>query len=302
MHSRDLVGYGGRPPHPNWPNDARLAINFVLNYEEGSEYSYVNGDGFSETTLTEAGGPREMNSRDLGAESLYEYGARSGFWRIHRLFVERKVPLTLYGCAMALELNPAASAAIRATDWDLAGHGFRWVNHFAMLEEQERTAIRKTVQSFEQTIGRRPYGWYCRYAPSMNTRRLLAEEGGFLYDSDSYADDLPFWVAVDGKPRLVIPYTMTTNDQMFYRGNMSKAEDWFNFICDAINLLIREGSTEPKMLSIGLHARIIGHPARFSALERLFDYLLGLDTVWLARRVEIAEHWHRTHPPKSGGI
>lgn len=295
--ARDLVGYGGEPPHARWPGDARLAVNFVLNYEEGSEYSVVNGDSFSETTLTDAGPPRNIKSRDLGAESLFEYGSRAGFWRIHRAFVERGIPLTLYGCAMALELNPPAAAAIRKTDWDIAGHGWRWMNHFELEEAQERELIARTVSSFTASIGRRPLGWYCRYAPSVNTRRLLAEEGGFLYDSDSYADDLPFWVRVEGKPRLVVPYTMTTNDQMFYRGNVAKAGDWLQMICDAIDVLYREGATRPKMMSIGLHNRIIGSPTRFVALERLLDHVLSLRGVWIARRQDIAQHWTTTHPP-----
>ena len=297
-HPRDLVGYGGKPPHARWPpEDARLAVNFVLNYEEGSEYSVVNGDGFSETTLTDAGPPRNMKMRDLGAESLFEYGARAGFWRVHRAFVERKIPLTLYGCAMALEANPPAAAAIRDTNWDIAGHGWRWMNHFELEEAQERELIRKTVASFVNTVGRRPYGWYCRYAPSVNTRRLLAEEGGFLYDSDSYADDLPFWVRVGDRPRLVVPYSMTTNDQMFYRGNVAKADDWLQMIRDAIDVLYREGASRPKMMSIGLHARIIGNPTRFVALERLLDHVLGLRGVWVTRRQDIAQHWIDTHRP-----
>ncbi|HEX2885449.1 allantoinase PuuE [Vineibacter terrae] len=295
-HERDLVGYGGRPPDPKWPNRARLAVNFVLNYEEGSEYSVANGDAFSETTLTDAGAGRTIKGRDLGAESLFEYGSRSGFWRVHRIMRERQAPMTVYGCAMALEQNPAAAAAIRDSGWDLAGHGWRWMNHFDMEEAQERDLIRQSIASFQSTVGQRPYGWYCRYAPSTNTRRLLVEEGGFLYDSDSYADDLPYWTTVAGKAHLVIPYTMSTNDQMFYRGNFGKAEDWFQFIRDAVDVLYREGRTQPKMLSIGLHARIIGHPARASALERLLDYLGGFSDIWITRRKDIAEHWIATHP------
>jgi len=295
-HERDLVGYGGRPPDPKWPNGARLAINFVLNYEEGSEYSVANGDSFSETTLTDAGSGRTIKGRDLGAESLFEYGSRSGFWRVHRIMTEHRMPMTVYGCAMALEQNPAAAAAIRESGWDLAGHGWRWMNHFDMEEGEERELIRKSIASFQKTIGQRPYGWYCRYAPSANTRRLLVEEGGFLYDSDSYADDLPYWTRVGDKPHLVIPYTMSTNDQMFYRGNFGKAEDWFQFIRDAVDVLYREGRTQPKMMSIGLHARIIGHPARAAALERLLEYLGGFSDLWIARRKDIADHWIVTHP------
>lgn len=295
-HERELVGYGGQPPDPKWPGGARLAVNFVLNYEEGSEYSVANGDSFSETTLTEAGGARTIKGRDLGAESLFEYGSRSGFWRVHRIVRERGIPITLYGCAMALEKNPAAAGAIRESGWDLAGHGWRWMNHFDMEEAEERELIRRSIASFQKTVGQRPYGWYCRYAPSTNTRRLLVEEGGFLYDSDSYADDLPYWMRVDGKAHLVVPYSMTTNDQMFYRGNIAKAEDWFHFIRDAVDVLHREGRTQPKMLSVGLHPRIIGHPARASGLERLLDYLGGLPDVWVARRKDIAAHWIATHP------
>jgi len=297
-HVRDLVGYGGEPPHAQWPGDARLAVNFVLNYEEGSEYSVVNGDPFSETTLTDAGPPRSMKTRDLGAESLFEYGARAGFWRIHRAFTERGLPLTLYGCAMALEANPPAAAAIGKTNWDIAGHGWRWMNHFELEEHEERALIARTVSSFERSLGRRPTGWYCRYAPSVNTRRLLVEEGGFLYDSDSYADDLPFWLEVTDRAHLVVPYSMTTNDQMFHRGNVAKADDWLQMIHDAIDVLYREGASRPKMMSIGLHARIIGNPTRFVALERLLDGLLGRPDVWIARREDIARHWIDVHPPR----
>ena len=212
-YPRDLVGYGANPPDPKWPGRARLALNFVLNYEEGSEYSVPDNDGRSEATLTELGGfdPR-LKGRDLAAESMFEYGSRVGFWRILRLLRERNVPLTVFGCALALERHPQAAAAIAAAGYDVCCHGWRWINHYDLSEQEEREHIHRAVESLRRTVGDRPYGWYCRYGPSVNTRRLLVEEGGFLYDSDAYNDELPYWVTVAGKTHLVVPYTLTNND------------------------------------------------------------------------------------------
>lgn len=297
VYPRDLIGYAGKPPDPKWPNGARLALNFVLNYEEGSEYSIQDGDGYSESTLTDAGsGTRNIKGRDLGAESLFEYGSRVGFWRIRRIFMERGLPLTVYGCALALDRNPATAEAIRNAGWDIVSHGWRWINHFHLSEREEREHIRKAVASFQKTLGQRPIGWYCRYAPSVNTRRLLVEEGGFLYDSDSYADELPYWTVQSGKPHLIVPYTITNNDTQFMRGNAGNADDWFHFIRDAFDLLYREGKTQPKMMNVGLHMRIMGHPARAAALERLLDHVLKHPDVWVAARNDIARHWIATHP------
>jgi len=292
---RDLVGYGGDPPHPHWPGEARIAVNFVMNYEEGSEYN-AGDDGFSEATLTESGGVTDVRGRDLAAEGMFEYGSRVGFWRVLRIFEERRLPLTVFGCAQALERNPAAAAAIRDAGFDVCSHGWRWIKHYELDEDEERRHIHLAVTSLTKTIGERPLGWYCRSAPSVNTRRLLVEEGGFLYDSDAYNDELPYWVRVHERPHLVVPYSLTTNDSKFGRGGLFTADDYFTFVKDGFDLLYREGRTRPKMMSLGLHLRLSGHPSRAAGLERVLDYMAGHPDVWFARRLDIARHWIATHP------
>jgi putative urate catabolism protein len=292
---RDLVGYGGTPPHPHWPGEARLAVNFVMNYEEGSEYNVHDGDGFSENTLTESG-TRDVKGRDLAAEGLFEYGSRVGFWRVLRLFKERNLPMTVFGCAVALERNPKAAAAIREAGYDVCSHGWRWVKHYELTEAEERQHIRKAIDSLKKTVGARPVGWYCRYGPSVNTRRLLVEEGGFLYDSDTYNDELPYWVRENKRPHLVVPYSLTANDTKFGTGGLFTADDYFTFVKDGFDMLYREGQTQPKMMSLGLHLRLIGHPSRAAGLERVLDYISGHKDVWITRRLDIAQHWVKTHP------
>jgi putative urate catabolism protein len=294
--TRDLVGYGANPPDPKWPNGARIAVNFVVNYEEGSEYNVHDGDGFSEGTLTESPG-RDVQGRDLAAESMFEYGSRVGIWRVLRLFEERGLPLTVFGCALALERNPKVAAAIRAAGHDVCSHGWRWVKHYQLKEEEERGHIRKAIASLQTTVGERPLGWYCRYGPSVNTRRLLVEEGGFLYDSDAYNDELPYWVRVGRTPHLVVPYSLTANDSKFGSGGFFTASDYFTFVKDGFDVLYREGRTQPKMLSLGLHLRLIGHPSRAAGLERVLDYVTRHPNVWVTRRIDIARHWIATHPP-----
>ena len=237
----------------------------------------------------------------MAAESLFEYGSRVGFWRLLRLFLERGLPLTVFGCALALERNPAAAKAIRDAGLDVCSHGWRWVKHFEMSEAEEREHIRRAVESITRTTGERPYGWYCRYAPSVNTRRLVAEEGGFLYDSDYYGDELPFWKTVVGRPQLVVPYSLTNNDGL-YMGAVGTSDQWFSFVRDAFDMLYKEGKTQPKMMSVGLHMRLIGHPARAAGLERFLDYVAGHEGVWVARRVDIARHWIATHPFAGKGL
>ena len=294
--TRDFIGYGRTPPDPKWPNGARLAINFVMNYEEGSEPSVQDGEGHTELGLTEAHGLNQgVKGRDLAGESMFEYGSRVGFWRLLRLFQERGMPMTVFGCALALERNPEAAAAIRAAGYDVCCHGWRWIKHFELSEDEEREHIRLAVASLQKTVGERPLGWYCRYGPSVNTRRLVVEEGGFTYDSDSYADELPFWQTVEGKPHLVVPYSLTNNDGK-YAGWMGTSDQWFSFVRDAVDMLWREGAKAPKMMSIGLHMRLIGHPARAVGLERLLDHVAALDGVWVTRRIEIADHWRKVHP------
>ncbi|TXL70410.1 allantoinase PuuE [Vineibacter terrae] len=300
---RDFIGYGAHPPDPKWPNGARLAINFVINYEEGSEPSMQDGEGRTETGLTEAWGraPELKAGRDLAGEGMFEYGSRVGFWRLMRLFQERSLPLTVFGCALALERNPPAAQAIRDSGFDVCCHGWRWINHFELSEAEEREHIEKAVASLQKTVGERPLGWYCRYGPSVNTRRLVAAEGGFLYDSDSYADELPFWQTVDGKPHLVVPYSLTNNDSK-YAGWMGTGEQWFSFIRDAFDMLHVEGAAQPKMMSVGLHMRLIGHPARAAGLQRLLDHVMQHKDVWVTRRADIARHWIATHPYPGKGL
>ncbi len=301
-YDRDLIGYGANPPDPKWPNGARLAVNFVINYEEGSEPSIQDGEGYSEAGLTEAHGLGQgVKGRDRAAESMFEYGSRVGFWRLMRLFQERGLPLTIFGCALALERNQPAARAIRDAGLDVCSHGWRWIKHFELTKAQEREHIRKAIQSFKKTMGERPLGWYCRYGPSVNTRDLVVEEGGFLYDSDTYNDELPYWVTVKGKAHLVVPYSLTNNDGK-YAGWTGTSDDWFSFVKDAFDMLYREGAKHPKMMSVGLHMRMIGHPARAAGLERLLDYMIKQHDVWIARRLDIAQHWVKTHPYPGKGL
>ena len=296
-YPRDLIGYANNPPDPKWPNNARLAVNFVINYEEGSEYSIPDGDGFSEASLTESPSSTIPNgTRDLAAETLFEYGSRVGFWRLLRLFQERGFPVTLFACALALERNPKVVEAVKTSNLDICCHGWRWIEHYKLTEDEEREHIRLAIESLTNMFGERPLGWYCRTGPSVNTRRLLVEEGGFLYDSDAYNDELPYWQTVNGKPHLVLPYSLTTNDSKFGRGWFSTGEDFFQFTKDAFDMLYEEGAYAPKMMSIGLHQRLIGHPARAMGLKRLLDYIGGFEDIWICNRLDIAKHWIKTHP------
>ena len=300
-YPRDLVGYGSRPPHPAWPGGARIAVQIVMNYEEGSEYSIPDGDGISETYLSEVpGATLGPNKRDLIVESVYEYGSRAGFWRLMRMFAERKIAVTVFGAALALERNPAAARAIVEAEHDVCSHGWRWVGFQNMSVEQEREEMRRAVASIERTIGTRPIGWYCRYAPSIATRRLVVEEGGFLYDSDAYNDDLPYWTRVGGKPHLVIPYTLDANDMKFsVAPGFSAPSGFFEYLKDTFDVLYAEGATSPKMMSVGLHTRLAGRPGRAAALARFLDYVLEHQDVWIARRGDIARHWIAHHPAES---
>jgi len=302
VYDRDLIGYGASPPDPKWPNGARLAVNFVMNYEEGSEPSVQDGEGFTELGLTEAHGLNQgVKGRDLAGESMFEYGSRVGFWRLMRLFAERGLPMTVFGCALAMERHPPACTAIKTAGHDVCSHGWRWIKHFDLSEEEEREHIRKAVASFKQTIGEAPAGWYCRYGPGINTRRLVVEHGGFLYDSDYYGDELPFWKTVGGKPHLIIPYSLTNNDGK-YAGWTGTSDDWFAFVRDAFDMLYKEGAKQPKMMSVGLHMRLIGHPARAMGLERLLDHIGRHKGVWITRRVDIARHWIAVHPYPGKGL
>ena len=297
-YPRDLVGYGERPPHAAWPNGARVAVQIVMNYEEGSEYSIPDGDGISETYLTEVpGATLGPGKRDLIVESIYQYGSRAGFWRLMRMFAERKIRVTCFGAALALERNPAAARAIADAGHEVCSHGYRWVGFQDMHIDEEREQMKLAVASIERTIGTRPLGWYCRYAPSLNTRKLVVEEGGFLYDSDAYDDDLPYWTNVDGKPHLVIPYTLDANDMKFsVAPGFTSPDGFYRYLKDAFEVLYAEGMTTPKMMSVGLHTRLAGRPGRAAALGRFLDEIAGRDDVWIPRRIDIARHWIAQHP------
>ena len=295
--ARDLIGYGRNPLHPRWPDGARVAVQFVMNYEEGSEYSIADGDGFTETGLTESVSSVPRGTRDLAAESVYEFGSRVGFWRIMDLFSERALPLTIFGCALALERNPQAARAIVEAGHDVCCHGWRWFKHWELTEDEERDHIRMAVTSLQKTVGTRPLGWYCRYGPSVNTRRLVVEEGGFLYDSDAYNDELPYWVKVDGRSHLVVPYTNDVNDTKFTTpvSSFATGDDFFTYLKDTFEVLYREGRTRPKMMSVGLHMRLTGRPGRAAGLARFLDFLAQREAVWVCRRLDIARHWHEHH-------
>ena len=296
MAERDLIGFGGRPPHPRWPGEARLAIQFVLNIEEGAERTILNGDGESESYLHELPGrPSRPGERDLSVEGMYEYGSRAGVWRILELFKERELPLTAFAVGQALERNPALGQALAQAGHEVAGHGYRWINYEGVPAEEEREHIQRTIKVIEQICGRRPVGWYTGRV-SQNTRRLVREEGGFLYTSDAYNDDLPYWLPGE-PPLLVIPYTLVNNDARYLLPTgFSSGQDFFHLLKDSFDMLWREGGRRPKMMSVGLHGRISGHPARAMALARFLDYIQTHEQLWVCRREEIGHHWQREHP------
>jgi allantoinase len=301
-YPRDFVGYGRTPPDPAWPNAARLALQFVINYEEGSERSVLDGDRESEIFLSEIVGARAYPSRHMSMESLYEYGSRAGFWRLWRLFTDRQLPLTVFGVSMALERNPEAVAAILEAGWEICSHGWRWIHYQDVDEATEREHIQLAVESIRRLTGQAPVGWYTG-RDSPNTRRLVVEHGGFLYDADSYADELPYWVEVETahgmKPHLVVPYTLDCNDMRFASPQgFNSGDQFFTYLKDSFDVLYREGEHAPKMMSVGLHCRLVGRPGRTAALERFVDYALAHDRVWICRRLDIAQHWAKTHPWK----
>jgi putative urate catabolism protein len=297
QYARDMIGYGQNPPHASWPGDARIAVEFVINYEEGAENNILHGDPASESLLTEFGFVTAREGRrDLPIESMYEYGSRVGFWRLHRLFTQRQIPVTIFGVAMALERNPDATAAMVEAGWDIASHGYRWVDHFGIPEEVERQHIQKVIEIHERVVGSRPLGHFIGRR-SENTVRLVAEEGGFVYSQDSYADELPYWIVESGKPLLLIPYTADVNDHRF---TTAPGFDWggpfFEYARDAFDVLYAEGKDTPKLMAIGLHSRLIGRPGRFRALERFVDHVTSHDNVWFCRGIDIAEHWRTNFP------
>ncbi|MDG2063629.1 MAG: allantoinase PuuE [SAR324 cluster bacterium] len=298
-YPRDILGYGQNPPHPQWPNNSRIAVQFVINYEEGAENCILHGDPASETFLSEIiGAPRFVGARHMSMESLYEYGSRAGFWRLHRLFTRMNIPVTIFGVAMALERNPGAVEAMLKAGWEIASHGYRWIDYKDIPEEIEREHMAKAIEIHTRVTGSRPLGWYTGRT-SANTQRLVQEAGGFLYDADSYADDLPYWVETPaGETHLVIPYTLDTNDMRFASPQgFNSGEQFFSYLRDAFDVLYAESEATPKMLSIGLHCRLIGRPGRIASLEKFIDYVNNHADVWLCRRIDIAHHCYKHHHP-----
>ncbi len=295
---RDMHGYGATPPDAVWPNGARIAVQIVVNYEEGGENCVLHGDAASEAFLSEIVGAQPWaGQRHWNMESIYEYGARAGFWRLHRLLTERDIPVTVYGVATALQRSPSQVAAMQEAGWEIASHGLKWIEHKDMDRETERTSIAEAIRLHTVVTGERPRGWYTGRC-SENTVDLIAEEGGFAYVSDSYADDLPYWHAHAGRQQLVVPYTLDTNDMRFATAQgFNSGQQFFDYLKDTFDMLYAEGATgRPKMMNIGLHCRLAGRPGRAMALVRFLDYVKGHDRVWLARRIDIAEHWAKNHP------
>ena len=298
-YPRDMVGYGERPPVADWPGGARIAVQFVLNYEEGAERSILHGDEVAEYFLSEMVGAQPVaGARHVAMESLYEYGSRAGFWRVRRLFDELNVPLTVFAVAQALERNPEAVAAMQQSGWEIASHGYRWIDYQQVPEAVERQHIALAVETHARVTGERPLGWY-QGRTSPNTARLVAEEGGFVYDADSYADDLPYYDTRSGRPQLIVPYTLDANDMRFVAPQgFNSGEQFFAYLRDSFDVLYAEGETAPKMMSVGLHGRVVGRPGRMVALRRFLEHLLAHDSVWVARRIDIARHWLARHPSR----
>ena len=294
MHyPRDMVGYGAKPPHPKWPNKARIAVQFVINYEEGGENCILHGDDASERFLSEiVGAEAYPGMRHANMESIYEYGSRAGFWRLHRMFTQRNLPVTVFGVAMALERNPEIVQAMLDADWEIASHGYRWIDYQHVSIEEEREHLHKAIEIHEAVTGSKPLGFYLGRA-SPNTAKLVAEYGDFIWHADSYADDLPYW----NDKQLVVPYTLDSNDMRFATPQgFNSGEQFFSYLKDSFDYLYEEGETAPKMLSIGLHCRLVGRPGRAMALARFLDYIQSKEQVWVTRRIDIAEHWLKHFP------
>ena len=296
-YPRDMVGYGSNVPDPQWPAGAKLALQIVLNYEEGAEQNILHGDPASESFLSEMTNAKPLPGvRHKSMESLYEYGSRAGVWRLLRVFEQRALPVTVFAVGMALQRNPEVVQAMLAGKHEIASHGWRWIDYQSVDEATEREHVDRAVKAIEALVGERPLGWYTG-RDSPNTRRLIVEYGGFLYDSDSYADDLPYWESVDGTQHLVIPYTLDCNDMRFVtQGGLSTGDQFFAYLKDAFDVLYREGDTAPKMMSVGLHCRLAGRPGRLGALQKFLDYVQKYQDVWICKRLDIARHWIARHP------
>ena len=299
-YPRDLIGYRGQPPHANWPNKARIAVQFVLNYEEGAENCVLHGDPASEMFLSEIIGAQPFDGRrHLSMESIYEYGSRAGVWRILELFRSREVPLTVFAVSMAMERHPEVIEACLKAGHEIASHGYRWINYDGFSESLEREHMERAIEIHQRVTGQKPAGWYTGRT-SEHTRRLVAQYDHFEYDADDYSDDLPFWSRIETqRPHLVVPYTLDTNDMRFATPQgFHTGEQFYQYLKDAFDVLYAEGESSPKMLSIGLHCRLIGRPARFQALQQFLDYALSHEQVWIPRRIDIARHWVTEHPYK----
>jgi putative urate catabolism protein len=295
-YPRDLRGYGRTPPNPRWPGDARVAVQFVVNFEEGGENNVLHGDHASEAFLSDVLGAKPWpGQRHANIESMFEYGSRAGFWRLWRIFTERKLPATVFGVATALQRNPEVVAAMKEPDWDIASHSLKWVEHKDMSEAEEREEIANAIRIHTEVTGTRPLGWYTGRT-SINTVRLVMEAGGFLYSCDSYADDLPYWINGPEAPHLIIPYSLDANDMRFVNAQgFGGGDQFFTYLKDSFDVLYAEGETSPKMMSVGLHCRVVGRPGRAASLMRFLDYITSHERVWVPTRLQIAQHWHAHH-------
>ena len=297
-YPRDMVGYGAKKLKVKWPNNARIALQIVLNYEEGAENCIINGDKHSEVFLSEIIGAQPVKGRHINMESLYEYGSRSGFWRLHKLFQEKKIPITIFGVGMALEKNPEICKAIKDANYEVASHGWRWIDYQSVKKSEEKKHMKLVIKKIKEIFGERPLGWYTgRCSP--NTRDLVFEEGGFLYDSDSYSDDLPYWEIRKKKKQLIIPYTLDNNDMRFVTNQgFNTGDHFFTYLKDSFDALYEEGKTNPKMMSVGLHCRLVGRPGRIQSLKKFLEYVLSHEDVWICKRIDIAKHWIKNYPIK----
>ena len=293
--TRDLIGYGSNLPKVEWPNKARIAVQIVLNYEEGAENCVLNGDKNSEVFLSEIIGAQPIKGRHMNMESLYEYGSRAGFWRLHNLFQEKEIPITIFGVGMALEKNPEICKAIIEADYEVASHGWRWIDYQNIKKSEEKKHMQLAIKAHTKIFGKRPDGWYTgRCSP--NTRDLVMEDGGFLYDSDSYSDDLPYWESRNKKKQLIIPYTLDNNDMRFATNQgFNTGDHFYSYLKDSFDALYEEGRTNPKMMSVGLHCRIIGKPGRIQSLKKFLDYIQKHEDIWICKRVDIAKHWIKNY-------
>ena len=290
-----MIGYGAKGKSISWPNNARLALQIVLNYEEGGENCVLNGDKYSETFLSEIIGAKAIKGRHISMESIYEYGSRAGFWRLHKLFKEKNIPVTIFGVGLALEQNPEVCEAIKNGNYEVAAHGYRWIDYQDVKKSVEKKHMQQAIKTIKKIFGSRPFGWYTgRCSP--NTRDLVFDEGGFLYDSDSYSDDLPYWEKRGSKRQLIIPYTLDNNDMRFATNQgFNTGDHFYNYLKDSFDALYEEGKISPKMMSVGLHCRLIGRPGRIQSLKKFLDYVLKFNDIWICKRIDIAKHWIKNY-------